>query len=144
MARQVVSHAGPVIFLLNSAENALRERFITEIDAFHFGSVLDLLIEIESQLSPLLDSDAFHGDLAIQRSLLAGICGGADLRYIRWNILRALALLQTAEMGALTELPGIENQGRGILERIAEPLARLRGWFGLRAGVLKLPGLGPI
>jgi hypothetical protein len=76
--------------------------------------------------------------------LLAGICEGADVPYVRWNILRGLALLQAAEMGLIGEFPEIEKQGRGILERIAVPLARLRAWFGLRPGGLKMPVLGPM
>jgi hypothetical protein len=144
MARQAIAHAAPAIFLLNSAEGALRETFITEVDAFYFGAVLDLMIELESALTPLMDSDAFQGDLAVQRSLLAAICGGVDIRYVRWNVIRALAMLQAAELGALMDFPEIGNQGRGILERVAEPLARLRAWVGLRGGALKMPGLGPM
>jgi hypothetical protein len=144
LARQVVAHAGAAIFLLNSAEGALRGTFLSEVDAFNFGAVLDFLTELESALTPLLEAEACQGDVALQRSLLAGICGGADFKYVRWGVLRALALMQAVEIGALTELPEIGNQGRGILERIAEPLARLRAWLGFRRGELKMPALGPM
>jgi hypothetical protein len=119
----------------------MRETFRTEVEAFQFGGVIDLLLEIESTLNPMLTTDDFGDGLTAQRRFIMEMCEKAGCEYLRWNILRAVTLLQVVEMGALEELM-IGTKDRGILERVAAPLDRLRAWFGFRSGELKKPLLG--
>jgi hypothetical protein len=139
--RQVMAQATSATLLLNCAEATLKEKFQTGEDAFGFGGVLDLLVEIYRTLAPLLESDMFRDDIPEQRAMLERIAGENTV-FVRWNIIRALALIEGVEMGTLQELPEIEKYGKEILAEITPPLERLRVWFGLRKGGLKLPVLG--
>jgi hypothetical protein len=137
----VLAQATPAAALLVCAEVTLREKFRTGEDAFGFGAVLDLILEIDRALTPLLESHMFADDITEQRALLGRIAGG-EVRFITWNIIRALALVEGADTGALQELPGVEKEGRDVVQTLKPPLERMRAWFGLRAGGLKLPVLG--
>jgi hypothetical protein len=140
-ARQIIAQATPATVLLGCAEATLREKFRTGEDAFGFGGILDLLMEIHRALMPLLESDSFRDDVVEQRALLARIAG-QDMRFVTWNILRAIAMVEGAMAGTLQELPGIESYGKEIIDKLRQPLESLRLWFGLREGALKLPILG--
>jgi hypothetical protein len=144
VARKVMAQAGPASFLLLAADGAFREQFVREFDVFRFGATLDLVLEIEAALTPLLDTDAFSDSLQFQRAILQRICDGVELRYVKWNILRALALVESAEMGGIQEFPDVHIHGKRVIECLRPPLERLRAWFELRSGALKLPGLGQL
>jgi hypothetical protein len=142
VVRRTLANTGLIAGLLTNAEEALRETFEAEFDAYRFGTVLDLLLDMHASLSPLLGAEEFMGDAATQRALLAAVCEGQGLPYVSWNILRAIALIEAVEAGQVPELAGLEKIGKGILDRLKAPIGEMRGWFGLRNGRLKLPLLG--